>query len=69
VRLRSEVCGAFSPSARGKQARWLSQTQVSVYTDASEEGLCCFCHGHYFRINLTPEWAVLPMPLLEFVAF
>jgi hypothetical protein len=36
----------------------------SLYTDASEEGLCGFCHGHYFRIELTPEWAVLPMPVL-----
>jgi hypothetical protein len=69
VRLLSEVCGAFSPSARGEQARYLGPTQASVYTDASEEGLCGFCHGHYFRIDLTPEWAVLPMPMLEFVAF
>jgi hypothetical protein len=38
-----------------------------VYTDASEEGLCGFCHGHYFRIDLTPEWAILPV--LEFIAF
>jgi hypothetical protein len=69
VRLRSKVCGAFSPSAQGEQARYLCPTQVSVYTDASEEGLCGFCHGHYFRVDLTPEWAVLPMPVLEFVAF
>jgi hypothetical protein len=69
VRLRSEVCCAFSLSARGEQARWLGPTQVSVYTDASEEGLCGFCHCHYFRIDLTPEWPVLPMPVLELVAF
>jgi hypothetical protein len=69
TRLRSEVCGAFSPSTRGEQARYLGPTQVSVYTDASEEGLCGFCHSHYFRIDLTAEWAVLPMPVLEFVAF
>jgi hypothetical protein len=65
VRLRSEVCGAFSLSARGEQARYLGLTQASVYTDASEEGLCGFCHGHYFRVDLTPEWAVLPMPVLD----
>jgi hypothetical protein len=68
-RLRSEVCGSFSPAARGEQARYLGPTQVSIYTDASEEGLCGFCHGHYFWLDLTAEWAVLPMPVLEFVAF
>jgi hypothetical protein len=68
-RLLSEVCSSFSPSARGEQARYLGPTQVSVHTDASEEGLCGFCHGHYFRIDLTAQWAVLPMPVLEFVAF
>jgi hypothetical protein len=52
VRLRSEVCGAFSPSARGEQARYLGPTQVSVYINASEEGLCG-CHSHYFQIDLT----------------
>jgi hypothetical protein len=64
-RLRSEVYCSFLPSARGEQARYLGPTQVSVYTDASEEGLCGFCHGHYFRIDLIAEWAALPMPVIE----
>jgi hypothetical protein len=57
------------PLRANEQARCLRQTQVSVYTDASEEGLCGFCHCHYFRVNLTAEWAVLPMPVHKFVAY
>jgi hypothetical protein len=42
---------------------------VRVYTDASWEGLCSFCHGFFFKLGLTACWAALLMAVLEFVAF
>jgi hypothetical protein len=29
-----------------------------------KEGLCGFCHGYYFKLDLTKELAALPMPVL-----
>jgi hypothetical protein len=63
------ICGSFSPEHRCGHTSFTRQTQVSIYTDASEEGLCCFCHGHYFKVGLSLRWATLPMAVLEFVAF
>jgi hypothetical protein len=37
---------------------------VSIYTDASEEGLCGFCHRYYFKVHLSQRWATLQMAVL-----
>jgi hypothetical protein len=42
---------------------------VCVYTYSSREGLCCFCQGFFFKLDLTVLWAALPVAVLKFVAF
>jgi hypothetical protein len=48
---------------------FVGSTQLSVYTDTSEEGLCGFCHGDFFKVQLSRRWAALQMAVLEFIAF
>jgi hypothetical protein len=67
--LRTRVCGSFAPEHRSGRTSFVGPTQVCVYTDASEEGLCGFCHGYFFKVRLSRRWAALPMAVLEFVAF
>jgi hypothetical protein len=60
VILRTRICGSFTPELRSGRTVFRGPTQVTVYTDASEEGLCGFCHGYYFKLCLSRQWAAPP---------
>jgi hypothetical protein len=45
--LRTRIFCSFSPACYTGRASYAGATQVRVYTDASEEGLCGYCHCFY----------------------
>jgi hypothetical protein len=67
--LRTQVYGSFAPENHSGSTSYVSPVEVSVYIGASKEGLCGFCHGYYFKVDLMPRWTALPMAVLNFVAF
>jgi hypothetical protein len=64
VILRSHIFGSFSPADHSGRTSYTGVTQVRVYTDASREGFCGFCHCFFFTLYLTVQWAALPMAVL-----
>jgi hypothetical protein len=67
--LCTRICWSFAPEHHSSRTSFVRPTQVSIYTDASEEGLWGFCHCYYFKVSLSQRWAALPMAVLEIVAF